>query len=274
MWVCLISNNVAVDETFNDGVMDCASYHIGTTQLASQFEALSCWPFTLCSTCNAARVIGLPRAVPCVSVSWTKDNLEEEYVPWFESREWGHKKIRDWFKNKHRGNKKLLFSKGNHMWLKRRLWLDGVSDRRRAKVGHTPAALHVASSPHCLHHGTLTQVPWDCGTYARVQVDKGWMSGCDRATFDTQPSEMCVQQAGDVMNIMAFDYLIDNHDRPGNCFVMDKRLIALDQSNGNFKKHPKPNRMQSPHLRIRPDIEARPTDTKQKCVPLSCLGDM
>lgn len=96
------------------------------------------------------------------------------------------------------------------------------------------------------------------------------MSGCDRATFDTQPSEMCVQQAGDVMNIMAFDYLIDNHDRPGNCFVMDKRLIALDQSNGNFKKHPKPNRMQSPHLRIRPDIEARPTDTKQKCVPLSC----
>ena len=124
--------------------MDCASYHIGTTQLASQFEALSCWPFTLCSTCNAARVIGLPRAVPCVSVSWTKDNLEEEYVPWFESREWGHKKIRDWFKNKHRGNKKLLFSKGNHMWLKRRLWLDGVSDRRRAKVGHTPAALSVA----------------------------------------------------------------------------------------------------------------------------------
>jgi len=69
------------------------------------------------------------------------------------------------------------------------------------------------------------QVPWDCGTFARVQLDKGWFKHCDKKKFDSSPSARCVEQAGDVMNMMAFDFIIDNHDRSGNCFVVDKRLV-------------------------------------------------
>lgn len=175
----------------------------------------------------------MPRAVPCVSVSWTVDELKEEYVRWFRERKWKERKINDWFKDKHRGNKKLIVSKDGHMWLKRRLWLDGVSDRRRAKV-RSAARFAICTRRPCRGSFVLnaqvapryTQIPWDCGTYPRVQVAKGWFKHCNSATFDTNPSKECVQQAGDVMNIMALDFLIDNHDRPGNCFVMGGRLVG------------------------------------------------
>jgi len=69
-----------------------------------------------------------------VSVSWSLRDLQEEYIPWFDQREWKDSKIKNWFKDKHSRNKNLIVSSNDLMWLKRRLWLANVQNRKQAKV--------------------------------------------------------------------------------------------------------------------------------------------
>lgn len=91
----------------------------------------------------------------------------------------------------------------------------------------------------------------------------GGLAGSESGTHIHNAVCHVVSQAGDILNMMIFDFLLDNHDRGGNCFVVGTELVALDQSNGNFEMDPKPNRQGPPHLRIRPDIE-RPKITKDQ----------